>query len=1467
MDPAQATPAVKSTPGRRRWPRRAVRLVVLLGILLAGVAALLTQSAVLKWLILPQISSALGGEATASRIAVTLGGEVVISDLRVAASGVGPADSPAAEVLRAQRVGVTLDWGSLVSLSPRLRELRLDKPRLRISQAPDFSINLAGLGSGAAGGTRRPSHLPALTIAEGELELGEHGLPPAIAPGGYRALASLRIQGGIVPDPSSAGRYTVDLREVGPDRARPLPADKGVALVGRIDLAADTAEVKLSSLDLSRWSTITAPSPVRGLWDAMRLRGKVNAAVFSIDPKDGFAVTFNLDGVDLNIPIPVETRPANAKLFAPDLIGPPEPPRATLDAILLRPGTEAQLLAMRRVTGDVAFRARGLDLSLSGNIEDLPVRLTLRSGAFGPDMPLNATISISEFVIADRPELLPFAPEEVRRLFRRFGGPTATVSGSVQISRAAPAVPGRAAPLAVQGQLAMKNGRGAFERFQYPIENIEGLIEFTSDTVKITRLSGRGPTGAKLLASGLISPLDEASGVDVTVTVLDVPMDEHFRGALETRRPGLFDAIFNAAAYQRLADRGLLQPAGEKARRSARLAEIDRRLDAPGPADDAAALGAERATLQTQLAAPVFDLGGVANIDVHVRCDVGVGTPYFTTIKFNAARAGLLPKAFPYPVIAEGVAAVIRDDDADVSPATLRGLAGGVATFGGRLDLPGTDVLPDFTVEARGLPADELLISALPGGDDASAKFSTKRVLRGLNLRGAVDVSARIRPKPGVETGFDADVTFEGVSARAAEGPAGLTGLRGRVAASERSITVTGLSGTLTPADGSAAFEPSPVTASLAAEFAPGPDLKVTRLDGRVALPELDLRVPVEAFVGLVAPDAAADLRRLRETHTPRGVLSADVRIAGAGPGDPDFTIALSDLRNLGFSVWGAPVELFPESGERRGRVEISPAAIALADVRTTVSSGGLPAGTLSADGRYARRPGSPAELRVALEEGRFEAPALRAIVRGLAGERVGSTIDDANPRGAFSGAIVHSTDAGGAPSTAGEIRPVSITVRRRGTDVAFDAVRGVFRFTPESGRFDGLRAGTAEWSVDLDGDVPLGRAASGEGPRQLRLSAQSTGLPASLRAILPREVDEALTALKVRCDGPLTIDGGVLAFAPGAADPSFRGTIGFSGVAMNAALPVTDAAGTLAVDFQPAQADTPQRFRLELLADRFRYSGLRMTGGHAKIESPGPGVYLLPVLRADVHGGVLSARGAITPAAPAPTPGRTAPSAAAPKRFELHAELDRVDFPAALADLITTARASGGSPGAPAEPMPEALPPLDDRSPRGQLDAQLSVTGLLDDALSRAGRGIVRVQGGEVIRLPGVLPILRLSNLQAPVNEPLNFAYADFHITGPVFRLDDLSVESQSIAIRGSGIMTTPDLALDVAVNSRSLNRVPILSDILEGVRDEVVSTRVRGTLASPQVTYESLKGTRQLLDTVFGGRREPPPVRPQDR
>jgi hypothetical protein len=111
-------------------------------------------------------------------------------------------------------------------------------------------------------------------------------------------------------------------------------------------------------------------------------------------------------------------------------------------------------------------------------------------------------------------------------------------------------------------------------------------------------------------------------------------------------------------------------------------------------------------------------------------------------------------------------------------------------------------------------------------------------------------------------------------------------------------------------------------------------------------------------------------------------------------------------------------------------------------------------------------------------------------------------------------------------------------------------------------------------------------------------------------------------------------------------------------------------------------------------------------------------------------------------------------------------------------------------------------------------------------------------------------------------MGDRLNYMQGVFYVEGPTVVFEDLRLQSGVVEVVGRGTMSTPAMELHLTFNSRGRTRVPIWSDLLEGLRNEMITTTVRGTLRDPKFGSESLIGTRNLFSELFGGSKSRQPT-----
>lgn len=1476
--PTQPTPAPAPRRARRtthafRWSVRlclGIPLTLLLIVLVTIRSPLVGQIA--KGRIKALTGCELSGLGLDSSF-IDLDGNLELRNFTLLAPGV---PGKAAAFLSADRMVVDLDWSNIWSGKIKAREIRLHNPKFLITQSStDGTVNIAKLASAAPSATPGTISVPKIDAIDAKVVFGEHD-PIS---GNVQPLQTLNVSGTFMPLDQTRPLYAIRLSERGNASSGKAP-DKSLLLDGRIDLAAGSSSIRLYNLALDAWGPEQVPSAYRALWQRLNVQGRIASASLNYDAKTGPRVEVNVERVAMNAPVPVED-----PKFGP-----------------------TQDLALRDVSGAIVFAPSGLKADLRGVIDGRSGQNAITLVTEGTELTsaLSLEIIARELNMTKDTAGLPYIPERVKEYFAFFGGPTGLIDVRLIISRGAPQR-GEAAPLQVSGGRAtLVNGSAAFHRFPYPFQNMNGTIEFDDRFVRIVSLEGDGPTGARLKASGLITPLNDESMVDINVRVDRVPVDEHLLSALSTDRAKVINTIFSQPEYERLVGLGLLR--------------------------DPKASAAAAATAQP------FALAGLANINVHVLSPEGKDMPWYTNIDVHWPECGVLVRSFPIPIRATDVRLKITDDDAKLVSGTFVPISGGsieLSTFVKLFENNEKVVKPDVRVTARDIPVDEFVRQALPAhlrpGTNAEIAalpevpgLNAPEIFRRLNLSGTLDATAAITEAlphqlgpegPGVN--YDIRVNLHKVSASPAIlgslGPAStfaVEQLQGIVVISPEAVRIDNLTARLfrtRDSEDTAVFMgPLPsadLTLNLVNHLDLAPPEQRGRLSARVGIIDMNLADPIERLVGVFAPPAQNALKRLRTERDPAGRLQSTLHIdrpadaSGPTPAKTSFSIRLEkaswiDLVAFGGrlaaeSFGGAIIVDLPDDGGQRLRFE---------DVQARLLLNNRSCGEVEASGWITLDPTSggvaaPAFLTAKFLDWRFDSPLLAPLLERFSERSTAERYLALDAAGSFDATVrVQSRQAtpGDANTARADIvaelspRSLSFTIKNERIDVLEASGKVTLRAltgsggTPVHGLLDNIVAKTQNWTAFANGRwsaADSAIAASGLSPApgasgvsvDLALGLEAEVLDIPLKALLPSAALTALNAIEAKFDGPFALRNSTVKTTFATVDSSssatatdetnFVGQVVFSNLAFKAGIPVDRCNGVMDIrvrDHDGLGKDAAA-FEVALSAESLRLSGVQATGARAVIRSTEtPGEIQIADVSAFAHGG--RATGEIRGQLPSENSTEVTPEPASADGMQYSGSivLSGVRLAPVLADFAALGVTDPGPVGPP--------DPFSDPDPsRGIIDARLSIAGITGAPESRTGRGVVRISGGDVLQIPLVLPMIQVSNLQLPSQDRIGYLQSELGIQGRRTTFENITLLSRSIAILGSGTMSLDDFALDMTFNSKGLSRVPMLSDLFEILRDEIVTTTVTGTVAKPEVSTRTFAGTRRLIDAVLNPGKQP--------
>lgn len=1362
---------------RLKWP------LVVVCVLGAGYVAL-TRSFIARAIVMSQLASATGAEASCDSVTLSLAGHAEIRGLVLRAPGV---PGTAGRFVEIKKVRADAEVWSIVRGAPKVISVELDAPRVRISQSlADGAVNLAALrssgggGAGSSGVKGAPTTLPRITIASGVIELGEHGVKESAD--GYRALKQIDVAGLVEQSSGTAGESTIAFRQV----------DGAGNATGLLDVRGKVSPLGISltvgDLDFSKVDPASLPTPFREGVSRLSLRGKVTGTEFNYGFDGQFSASANL--ADVGLTLPVEARPAEDESGR---------------ALPMEAGFEDRRLRVQGIGGRVTLAGGVWSGTLTGNAEELPCDLSFEWKGVGADSPFSIRLAIKPFEMSRKPDLLRFAPPVAQLRFAQFGDPTGLMSGEISLSRAGATATGPAA-LTTSGYIDIVNGSAAFHRFPYRFNGLKGRVTFDDEKIVIVDLNGAAPNGATIHAEGeLIPPTNPVA--EIRVTVKGLATDAALSEAMRTRGR-IMEELFSRRKYEELLSAGLVRR--------------------PGGAGDA----------------PEFEPGGVADLTVVVtRKPLADGEgDWHDTVTVHFPRVGVLPDAFPYPMIGTDVTLVKEDFNATISGGSYTGLAGGRAEISATADLervddPNAEFVPEVTVRAAGLPIDELLTRAIPPGREALGDGRTiPAVVRSFGLSGTLGGDIKVGMSAAGETLYDVRLAMRDIDAQPDFGGtdgAMLGDVTGTLVVDQLHLETKFRADVLKTSSREGVFPRTPAGGmELAARFDfTRPDAQ-SKLDIIFDATRLDLTSPLEGFVRLVSPEAAAEIASARADHAPEGTsdLHVQVRREGGGPVTLHAGAAGAEAR---FGLLGARVGVASMLGraslvrENGGpaRYEFDGFEGELSTVAEGVAS---PAGRWKLEGPLSLEGTSAGELIIGAEHARFESPLLLAVCDS-ASPRTSALIRGFAPVGEFDADISVNGKA-----AKGKLRPRTLAATVSGGRADFRSATGEIAFADDAAELNALKLESDGWGVGLSGRVESG--ADGSTVRDLTLDLRADSLKPDLRACLPEALRATLADLKAEVEGPIEISGAELKWttrADGVDSISTRQRVNLQKAKADVGAELTEFDGGFDVTFSKDGAGAAI-FDIGATARGAHVAGLRITDGRARImsgESSGrPGALLVTDLTAHAHGGRVSGGASLG-----------APDAAQRRRFEAEFQLADLRF----ASVIDDYRALAGDAPAPADQADGA---------RGLLDANFTLSGNAGDISSRRGRGTITVGGGTVLSMPLLVALVRVSNLQLPIGERMNYAAVDFFVEGATVNVEQFAVESASVGLYGFGTATWPDLALDMRFRSRSRAQIPIVSPLLERVRGEAVTGVIQGTAAKPDVSVTTLVGTKRFIGRLLG-------------
>jgi len=1406
-----------------------------MGLLVGGVllaAFVVTRSSVLVWLITPHVADhvdhdvEIGGAGIEGFHAIVLYDVVVRSNKHPGEPG---------EILSVSRARINTDlFGLLLGDSGDL-EVTLVDPLFRVSEDRHDPGQFTFM-------TARESPTPTesdrhivLNVKRGRIEVGLHDGQS------FDLRGTLPVSGSLYNSVQEPDWFNFQLIETDPT-GRPQ-TDEGLVVKGRMNLKTFETEGRIDGLEFAPRFKSVCPQIARLWWDRLDLDGKVRDVGVRLDATGSLWARIDVRDVGLTIPVMTEgiwSRYSDGRVY--ESRGLPRM-RVASGAIELSEGQ----VVLHDLVGELASSApdeqlAGVPYRVNGTIGPVPAidwddRSAWMAHAL-EDAPLDLSFFLEGFQLDGRsggPNSAVELPLVVANILEKFTLSTCTLDSNVEIERTADGAAEGQDALRIHGSVALRDGRGAFERFPYPLTRVSADMAFTRDRVEVRSLLGEGPSGAHVSIAGEIEPPSGKPRIHLHISAQDVPLDEHLRGAMDDEFRDVIDSLMHVPAYDALAEAGALPDQRAIARAREERAELASRLAGlpeSSFADDAGRLRLERriAAFDRLIATGPFELGGRVDLELDVTRPEGPDKRTRTTGRIGIRRAGLVVDRFPYPLTITEGAIDLRTDGVSVREWRGVGAGGGVALIEGEIrtqhEGDDLDVFPNLRVGLMDDILNPALIEAIPlageHGDagDTGALSQAADLLRAAGLSGLLTYDGRIttsaqgRPEWDIAVAFRDGVAVPDESMTGAMQSLGLFWPSG--------FTVDDVQGTFDVRRDRIRI------ASLSGRRGEGTIQASGEIDVRGDAPVTDINVSFvdfeleEYLLGLIPESGLERARELWRRYQPTGAFDAQLHYRRVGDDADQLTLEDSPRRvTLSFGEQAVSISGQGDSAS----LTLKPGSVSLDNLQLELQSAESLDGELTLSGTYGSG-GDDDQLEIygSLRQGRFESPWTREILRVLGSEDVLARYRSLDPKGRFNAVFQYEPSTGGAASRLDlRLSPLdaSFSIEDRRIEATFerDTLIRVTHDRVHVERMAGQFASGGAFAVVGELAAHAASESVPEEPGVLNVSYRGRGDHQELYAFLPAALRDAFEAASLEID-QITLDRGRVALSPpsehggGAASiRSFNGTIGFRGAAFEAGLPFTDINGELDVSFQHGDDGRPH-VQVDIRADTANARGWPLENAEAIVTLSEDGdIVLMPHFRADSCGGVVNAEASVEI-------GRNG-------RYHIDIEGIGIHFQEALAGL---------------QAFEVSDVPKDEVDTTGTLYGGLSIEGVIGSPGARRGRGRLRIMNGRLANNPLTLPLIELSQLMLPIDASLSYGEVSFFIRDQLAVIERVFLEGDRLVLMGTGMVRLDDYDLDLRLRTRG--RVVGLSDIVGGLNDQIYAIHVTGTLADPSPSIVPLPG-----------------------
>lgn len=1031
-------------------------------------------------------------------------------------------------------------------------------------------------------------------------------------------------------------------------------------------------------------------------------------------------------------------------------------------------------------------------------------------------LPFELNISIPNFELGNTAQNAAMElPEAAAQFLHTFHVAQMTFDFGYTAKRVIPTVNANGelvgAPIETSGTLVITDGRGAFDGFPYPLTKVQSTVRFDGSTATIGDLRGTAPGGDTVLVQGKVTNMSDDFGVDISVATASAPVDPVLLDCFPAASRAILGSLFWKEGFERLQADGLLFDAAQVESAQSKLPLLEQRLrelssDSATDPTLLSELSTHIGQIRRTIDRGAFYPGGRVAFTLRVQRPEKDDADVTVTGSIRILQGDILPTMFPYPVRTTGGEIKLLADRIDLGDGIpFRALDGATGMFGGTIDLVQTGSTISFAPHLTfSLDHDRMgplfYVAIPPDSDQEMTDWPGKTLSTGGKLLSMLDVRG--------------DLTISGAIATDSHGELDLSCrvdlARGSVHPSLQEDDPLQSTGLIWPTG--FGLDDCVATIQIADDRVEIESFAGFRGEGRIeasgiaalnsSLRDFEIRLRqvqlADYAVNLVPFNERPEARKLWDRYQPTGCFDADIRLASTAASPELVTELIVTPSQLGLQLKEGPIGVQFHQGKLRIHEE-DVACDALS--ATIVSPGGMES-HLCLDGAYGTATGA-LEFAGSVDNGIIHGPLIEEILDLTQSVGASSMLHEFDPHGRYDAEFSYRSadefshggfdlDArltelslGSATARLDLLLDTPARIQTRGQEILLHPMRAGF----VGGWLD-----AAGWmSTDPDGSIQGGL---------FDISVVAHGTGSQLVAALPASARGPITGIGFECHDTLEAHAQIELERRESLTTRAHAVIDLADASIEEAPGVAELTCHLDCEFHDDA--TSKWFYVESDGAAMKLAGRTLTDARVRIGNRNsPSGEIRGDLLAQVGSGMMDVSASIAPTSP----------------FRYQA-----DIAVAGCDLAALTLVSDGVPATAPPPTP---------SDPGLVDARFSISGNGSGIDSRLGRGSALVQKADLARLPIALALLQITQLSLTLDSTVSKGEFDFAIDGERLFFDRFDLTCKDLILKGNGWLDTESGQL--ALRLRNRGTVPILSDILSPVSNQLFQIDVRGTLANP--------------------------------